>query len=231
MQVLLLALEASLYPTLLAAVVILLAQPRPRRLLTAYLAGGLTISISLGLVIVFALKGSNAVSGDSSVLSWGADLAVGGLALLAAVALALRADQRVSERRSRRKLAAGKAPKQQSGSNEPWSERILARGSVPIVFAAALAINVPGAAYLVGLKDIAAGGHSPPTEVILILLFNVIMFALAEIPLAGLVARPERTTELVGRANTWLSRHGRDIAVALSAVLGVYLIVRGLVRA
>jgi hypothetical protein len=102
---------------------------------------------------------------------------------------------------------------------------------VPIVFGAALAINVPGAAYLIGLKDIAAGGHSPLTEVVLILLFNVIMFALAEIPLAGLVAEPERTTELVGRASAWLSRHGRDIAVVLSAVLGVYLIVRGVVNA
>jgi hypothetical protein len=39
-------------------VVILLAQERPRVLLGAYLAGGLTISIGLGLAIVFALSGS-----------------------------------------------------------------------------------------------------------------------------------------------------------------------------
>jgi len=39
LQLLLLALEAALYPTLLAAVVILLSQPRRRPLLTAYLAG------------------------------------------------------------------------------------------------------------------------------------------------------------------------------------------------
>jgi Sap, sulfolipid-1-addressing protein len=235
MQVLLLAFEAALYPTLLAAVVILLAQPRPKRLLAAYLAGGLTISISLGLVIVFALKGSHAVTGGRSGLSWASDLAVGGLALLLAVALAVRADQRVSERRARRRLAAGKGPKPQSGSqagsSEPWSERILARGSVPIVFAAALAINLPGAAYLIALKDIAKDGHSPLTEVILIVLFNLIMFALAEIPLAGLMTKPERTAELVGRANAWLSGHGRDIAVALSAVLGVYLIARGIAKA
>jgi len=63
-QLLFLALEAALYPTLLAAVVILLAGPRPRPLLAAYLAGGLTISIALGLVIVFALEG--AVNSESS---------------------------------------------------------------------------------------------------------------------------------------------------------------------
>src|SRR4051794_37828938 len=77
MQTFLLALEAALYPTLLAAVVILLSQPRPRRLLGAYLAGGFITSIGLGLLIVFKLKDSNAVSGGGSVLSWGGDLALG----------------------------------------------------------------------------------------------------------------------------------------------------------
>src|SRR4051794_7777362 len=146
MKIFLLSLYAAIYPTLLAAVVILLAQPRPRRLLAAYLAGGLTISIGAGLAIVFAFSGSHAVSGGQSVLSWGGDLAIGGLAVLVAVALAVRADDRVRARRARHK--AKKPPKPATEKKEPWSERILARGSVPIVFAAALAINVPGAAYL-----------------------------------------------------------------------------------
>src|SRR4051794_4115819 len=105
MQVFLLALEAAVYPTLIAAVVILLSQPRPRRLLTAYLAGGLTISIGFGVLIVLVLESSHAVSGgSSSLLSWTADLVVGGLALLLAVALATRADERVRRRRARRKV-------------------------------------------------------------------------------------------------------------------------------
>jgi hypothetical protein len=237
MDVFLLALEAAIYPTLLAAVVILLSQPRPQRLLAAYLAGGLTISISLGVIIVFALKNSKAVSGGGSLLSWGADLVVGGLALLLAVAIAVRADERLRQRRARRKAAAGKgraAPAEEpasSSSKEPWSERILARGSVPIVFGAALAINVPGAAYVIALKDIAAGGHSPATQVILIVTFNVIMFALAEIPLLGLILAPDRTHELVGRGNAWVSSHSRQIAIGLCVVFGVYLIVRGIVNA
>src|SRR4051794_7292024 len=233
MDVFLLALEAAIYPTLLAAVVILLSQPRPQRLLAAYLAGGLTISISLGVIIVFALKNSKAVSGGGSLLSWGADLVVGGLALLLAVALAVRADERVRQRRARRKAAAGKgraAPVEEpasSSSKEPWSERILARGSVPIVFGAALAINIPGAAYVIALKDIAAGGHSPAIEVILIITFNAIMFALAEIPLLGLVLAPAGTPVLVGRGNACVSAHSRQISTGGGVVCGVYLIVAG----
>jgi hypothetical protein len=201
-------------------VVILLSQPRPRRLIGAYLAGGLTISISLGLIIVSALKESKAVSGERSGLSFGADLAIGGLALLLALGLATRADQRVRRR-------AKSAP----SSKEPWSERVMSRGSVPVVFGAALAINLPGGAYLIALKDIAAGGHGAGAEVALIVAFNLIMFAFAEIPLLGLWLRPERTHDLVHRGNRWLSAHSRDLATGLSAALGVYLIARGIVNA
>jgi hypothetical protein len=157
-QLLFLALEAALYPTLLAAVVILLSTPHPRRLLGAYLAGGLIVSIGLGIAIVKALEGSKAVTSESSGLSWGVDLAIGGLALLLAVALATRTDERFRERRRQHREAAGKVkPPSDDDKKEPWSARILARGSTPIVFVAGLVVNVPGAAYLVGLKDIAAG--------------------------------------------------------------------------
>jgi hypothetical protein len=230
LQLLFLALEAALYPTLLAAVVILLATPRPRRLLGAYLGGGLTISIGLGIALVQVLDSSNAVKNQQATLSWAADLAIGGLVLLLAVALATRTDQRFRERRHEHRVAAGKEKPEGDDDKEPWSTRILARGSVPLVFAAGLVINVPGAAYLVGLKDVAAGHHAIGTEIALIVGFNLIMFALAEVPLLGLVFAPDRTDAAVKRFNAWLSSHGRQIAIVLCALLGVFLIVRGIVN-
>src|SRR5207237_4859108 len=116
-----------------------------------------------------------------SVLSTRADIFVGGLALLLAVALATRADQRWSERRKSKHPA--KKPPKQADDREPWSQRILSRGSVPIVFFLGIAINVPGAAYLIALKDIAAGNHATGTDIALVVGFNLIMFVLAEIPL------------------------------------------------
>jgi len=227
LQLLFLALDAALYPTLLAAVVILLSQPRRRPLLTAYLAGGLTISIGLGLGIIAALKGSNAVSSSSSGVSWVTDLAVGGLALLLAVALAVEADARFKERH--RAKHPGKPVDPDEVKKEPLSQRVLARGSAPIVFIAALAINLPGAAYIVGLKDIAAEHHSTGTDILLVIAFNLIMFMLAEIPLLGLIFAPEATVERVHRVNGWFSANGRQIAVVLCSVLGCFLIVRGVV--
>lgn len=231
MDLLLLAVEAAVYPTLLAAVVILLSQPRPRRLLAAYLAGGMTISITVGLIIVFSLDDANAVPNQQSAPSWTADVAVGGLLLLLAVTLATRADQRFRARRAARKAAVGGPPAPEPSAKEPWSERILARGSVPLVFGAALAINLPGVAYLIALKDIAAGGHPPAERVLLVLLFNLIMFALAEIPLVGLWLNPEGTEARVRSLNDWLSGHGRELAMGLCAVLGCYLVIRGVADA
>jgi len=231
MSLLLLALEAALYPTLLAVVVLLLAQPRPVRLLGAYLAGGMITSVGIGCIVVFALDGTGRVSSQKAGLSWTADLAVGGLALLAAVALALRADERVRRRRAERRADPGAAAREPDDDRqEPWSQRLLSRGSVPLVFAAALVINVPGAAYLIALKDIAAGDHSTADTVALIVAFNLIMFSLAEIPLVGLIVAPERTQAQTERLNAWFKRHGRDIAVALCVILGGFLVVRGLVN-
>lgn len=224
-QLILVALDAALYPTLLAAVAILLSQPRRRPLLTAYLAGGLTMSIGIGLGIVALLKGSGTVDDDRSGVSWIADVSVGGVALLLAAALAARADARF-ERRRRCTGAEHDAP-----AREPLSQRLLARGSVSVVFVAALVINLPGAAYLIGLKDIAAGGHDAGGVIALVIAFNVIMFALAEVPMAGLVVAPDRTVTLVDQANGWFSANGRRIAVVLSAALGVFLVVRGIAKA
>ncbi len=156
LQLLLLALDAALYPTLLAAVVILLNQPRRVALLSAYLAGGLMVSIGVGLLVVFGLEG--AVQGSYSEVSWTVDLAVGALALLLAVALATRADARFAERRKGR---SSEAPDPNAQKGEPVMQRVLARESTPLVFLAALVLNLPSAAYLVALKDIAAAHHPP----------------------------------------------------------------------
>jgi hypothetical protein len=231
MSLLVLAFEAALYPTLLAAVVILLSLERPARLIAAYLAGGMTISITLGLLIVFALDGSNAVSSSTSLLSWTGDLVIGGLAVLFAVALSMHADDRVRARRQTRRGAPPPSPEPTEPKGEPWTQRLLTRGSAPIVFVAALFVNIPGAAYLVALKDIAAGDNSTPDIVAQILLFNVIMFLLAEIPLVGLLVAPDRTGDFVDRMNTWLRDHSRQLAIGVCFTLGVYLIVRGLVHA
>jgi hypothetical protein len=226
-QIFVLALYAAVYPALLAAVGILLASPRRLQLLTAFLLAGMTVSVCAGLGIVLLIHGSGAVSGSGSGWSWGTDLAVGLFALGLGAALGTHVPQRVRARRASRKRSSGADAAEK---REPWSHRLLARGSMPIVVLAAVILNLPGAVYLVALKDIAAGHHSAGVDVLLVLAFNLIMFSLAEIPWLGLIVAPESTARLVKRAMTFLGVHGNKIATGLCLVVGVHLIVRAAIR-
>ena len=56
------ALSAAFNPTLLAALMVMLLSANAKRLMFGYLLGALMTSITAGLVIVFALPESSAVS-------------------------------------------------------------------------------------------------------------------------------------------------------------------------
>src|SRR3954449_1455456 len=104
-QVILLSLTASLNPTLLAASTVMLLLPSPSRLMLGYLLGASITSITLGLVIVFALPHSSATSTTKHTLSPAVDIALGALALLVAWVVWSGRHDRLRERRRARKEA------------------------------------------------------------------------------------------------------------------------------
>jgi len=79
----------------------------------------------------------------------------------------------------------------------------------------------------VALKDIAQGQDGIGAQLFAIVLFNVIMFTLAEVPLLGYSFAPEETQDRVERLNAWLGRHARQIVVVVSTTVGLYLVARG----
>jgi hypothetical protein len=64
-----------------------------------------------------------------------------------------------------------------------------------------------------------------------IVAFNLIMFAVAEVPLVTYTLRPERTREVVNSINAWLGYHARQVAMALCLGVGIFLLTRGIVHA
>jgi Sap, sulfolipid-1-addressing protein len=224
LELLPLALGSAVYPTLLAMVVLILGRPGPRRILAAYLAGALLVSMAVGLAVVRLLDAGKLVGGSHRTVSPAVDVGVGLLAVLLLWALLTDRDRRLRERRRRRHEARA-----QDGGDS-WWQRILARDSVRLTFVLGVALNLPGALYLVALKNIAAADQSTAADVVQIALYNVIMFQWAEIPLIGYSVAPERTRELVARMNDWLGSHARQIAMALCGAAAAYLIARGLSR-
>ena len=80
----LLSLAAALNPILVGASTIMMLLPNPKRLMLGYLLGAYMTSITLGMVIVFALQGSSAVNTTESTVSPAVDLALGAIMLIAA---------------------------------------------------------------------------------------------------------------------------------------------------
>jgi hypothetical protein len=213
------ALLAALNPTLLGATTVMLLLERPKRLLLGYLLGALTTSMTLGLVIVFALDGSAHTAQHS--LSPAFDLALGGL-LIALAFVIRRSGHGVTSERRRRRAEAKRA------KGPPLWQRTLSRGSAWTTFVVGALLTLPGASYLIGLHKIAEHDASTAATVGMVLAFNVIMLALLELPLIGFAIAPDWTQGAVDRFRDWFARNARRLASRLALVVGVLLIVRGL---
>ncbi len=220
-NVLVLAIASAVSPAILAVVIVVLHRPRPQRLLAAYLFGGMLTSILVGLAIVRSLNGLALLSGPSPAADPIVNFTVGLLALLVAYALLTDRDARLEERRRQRRA--------ERPARDPWSERVLNRGTAPIAFAVGVALNLPGAFYLVALKDIAQGQDGIGAQLFAIVIFNLIMFVLAEVPLLGYSFAPEETQDRVERLNAWMARHARQIVIVVATTVGLYLVARGFV--
>jgi Sap, sulfolipid-1-addressing protein len=109
-----------------------------------------------------------------------------------------------------------------------WAERRLGRASWRIALLVGAVINLPGPFYLLALGKIAHGGYSNPVQVVLILLFNAIMFLLLEVPLVGYLVRPEATAKRVTAMSRWLNANGLRITGALVGVFGASLLAQGI---
>jgi hypothetical protein len=222
------AFAAALNPTLLGATTVMLLLDHPKRLLLGYLLGAMMTSVTLGLVIVFALDGSSgATSAGQSTVSPATDLALGGLLLV--VAYVIRPGRtrsetgRLAERR--RKRAEKKGEK-----GPPRWQQALSKGTARTTFVIGALLTLPGASYLIGLDHIADKHASTSATVALIIGFNLIMLILLELPLLAYTFAPDRTPQDVDRFKAWFNRNSRVLGFRAALVIGALLIVRGVIE-
>jgi hypothetical protein len=216
-DVLLLAVAAAFYPALLAGVVLILTRPNPRRQLAAFLAGGMVASVTCGLLILSALEGVAVATPSHRAVGGAVYIAAGTLSLVVAAVVWRR--RAAPPRRRRRRERPSRL------------DRLLGRGSVVVAVLVGAALNLPGMWYLLALDQIGEGGYGAAEEVLLVLAFNLIMFALIEIPLAGYLLSPDRTQAAVTRFDAWLRSNSRELAAIVAGLIGAYLLTRGLVQA
>jgi hypothetical protein len=225
LQLLPLALGSAVYPTLLAVVIVILTQPNPRRLLAAYLAGGLLVSLTIGFIVIAGLSSGHVLNGESGrTINPAVDLVAGLLLLGLLYTLLSGRDQRLAEHRRRKR-----ADRHAQGAKESWSDRLLSRESIALTFLVGIALNLPGALYLVALTQIASADQGTAADVLQILAYNLIMFTWAELPLIGYGVAPDRTETFIKGVHRWLGSHIRQIAIAICGVAATYLTIKGAV--
>lgn len=221
-QVFVFSLAAALNPTLLTATTVMLLLPNPKRLLIGYLLGASMTSITLGLVIVFALQDSSAVDTAQHTLSPAMDIALG--LILFTIAFVLHSG-RFEEHAKRRKEKKASKPQK----TPRWRE-FLSKGRSRDTFVVGALLTLPGASYLAGLSELSKQGLSTPTTVLCVIGFNLVMLAILEVPLLGYTFAPDWTPRAMERFKEVLTQHGERILFIGALAMGMALVLRGLVQ-
>jgi hypothetical protein len=212
-EVVLLAVASTVRPTSLAAVYAILSDSAPRRLLSAYVVGGLAFTIAFGVIVVGAFHGIHLHAGDERTKAIG-EIA-GGLVLVVFGAAVLR--------RPSRAPTAYDAPTSGAG----WQQRLERRLSVPTAALAGPLTHLPGVFYIVALDVIVAHNPLIPGGVLAVTLYNAIWFALPILALATCVVHPETARQAIAAVQGWTTAHSRTLLLATTFTLGAALVVRG----
>lgn len=207
-----LALAASIYPPALA-VVIALGRGTQVRLRVVLLVVGAFFTVLLTGALMLLLF-TEVGGAESPTRSIGAGLYVaGGLALLG---LALHLKRRDPN-----------AAKKDPGPSK--TDRYLESARLVLLLGVVLYL-IPSPIFIGVVKAIADTHASTPQQLVYLVQALLIMLWMIELPMLLLLAFPERGSRVLESVNAWFARNGRVIAIAVSAVAGLYLIGVGLVE-
>lgn len=221
-RVILFSLTAAINPTLVAATTVMLLLPSPKKLMFGYLLGAYMTSITVGCLIVLSLGESGAVTTTQNAVNPGVDIAIGGLFLVIGFVLGTGRDRVYRERRANKK--AREEPKK----TPRWQEA-LGKGNPKVTFVVGALLTLPGASYLAALDGIHKLNYGKAEDVLLVVMVNLIMLALLELPLLSFTIAPDWTPTAIERAKGWFGRHGHTAAFIAVTTLGALLVIQGVV--
>ena len=213
LQVILLALASSIRPTSLAAVYALLSADAPRRLMAVYVATGLAFTVAFGVLAISVFSGIEVSAGTDHTR--GIAEIVGGVIVLTFAFSVLTG--RVGQLRS----DDPPAPKRRW--NKLRSQRLTAR----IAALAGPVTHVPGIFYLIALNIIVAYHAKAPRQLLEVLTYNAIWFAIPLCALAVCIVAPERARDAVAALQRFTRDHLRAILLVVSSGVGGALVLKG----
>jgi hypothetical protein len=219
LEALALGLLSGLRPgTSLAALLVLLKTPEPRRPLLFFTAAGFASSWLIGVLVVWAFHGANVALGGSTFTDV-LDVAFGAAALGFAAGLQ-RGWVQPMRRRGSDSSETGRSSRLRRQLRDP---------SVRVAAAAGVGTHLPGLIYLVALNAIASGKPAVVDAGLQVAIYNALWFAVPLASLVLVVLRPGAALVYLEAATGWGVRHEHALLVWGSLALGGYLVVKGTV--
>lgn len=210
---LLMAVAVSLEPFRVGMTVVMISRPQPARQLVAFLAGGFAMGLTVGLIGLFLLRPA---LGSAEFTLPVVQIAVGAVVLVNAALVVMGVWGRG--------LEAANLADSRFGPLSARVRRVFQGPSLSTAVVAGLGIALPSVDYLAALALIVASGAATGVQLGALLLFNVLAFALVEIPLLCYLAAPDRTRAALSGLYEWLRARGSRGVGALLAVIGCVLL-------
>ena len=230
-------------PVRLGVAVFIVMRNRPIPALFVFCLGGIASSLMVGLGAVYLLHGTtkrliaDMNSTTDSIDPADAKLAIGGLVLLVAVALLFRAGTKTPVPAAVTGRAGSGADVQEEAEPESssltarlttWARKLMRSQSLWMAFLAGLWAGPGPHVELVGaLGVILAAGQCKSTQVAAVVVYAIVSFAFAEIPLLCYLIAPAKTQQYLELVPNWLRARRIWVMATALTLLGVYLLVSG----
>ena len=205
------AVAVSLEPFRIGMTVLLINRPRPGLQLLAFLVGGFVMGTAVGVIVLFVL---HPALGSAHFNLPKVQIVVGAVVLVNAALVATGV------------IGGGRRGDKAEGRTDRFvgplatrTRQLLTGRSLWAAGAAGLGIALPSIDYVAALALIVASGAAAGIQFGALMLFNVVAFALVEIPLLSYLVSPDRTRATLSALNDWLRAQGRrGVAILLAAV-------------
>jgi hypothetical protein len=207
------ALLSAISPTAVLVGAVYLGSASPRRTTLVYLAGALTTTVIMGVIVLVALKAGNLGLPGNRQPRYGLRLGLGVVALAGGLYM------------TRRKP---KPPDPAKPKKPGLVSRTMSRPEPLFAFVTGLVVFFPSAAFVAAVQTIATSKASDLAIALTLLTVIVIDVVLIWLPFLFYLAKPELTTSTLKRFNAWLRAHGHAIAAGALLVVGGLLISNGI---
>jgi hypothetical protein len=203
---------AALSPTALLVAAVYLGSARPRRAMMLYLAGAITMTVLMGIIVLIALRAGGLSLPANRQPRYGLRLGLGILALAGGLYMVRRKPR----------------PPDPAKPKKPGLvSRMMSRPGALAAFITGLIVFVPSAAFIAAVQAIATANSSALATALTLVAVIAIDVILVWLPLLLYLAAPEATTRRLKAFNGWLRAHGHAIAAVALLVVGAALTASG----